>query len=782
MIINENVLEYINWLLSKFVRSVRDACKEDLSDLNRDLCIILNLLYRTKYNLPFLLTDKGEFLSDNLESVEDPVLIPLNDTCKSPHVLELICGTLKDLCAIDHEEFLKVYADAVENALNRYSTIGYKAVLSQPEELTKLIYAFIAEKGIKTIFNPFAGIASYTGFLKTEDYYCQDNNPSYRMIGRIRMDAYHKDASMYRLGDCFSDWDDHESDCIVASFPHGDINYSESGRKSYFDFITDAFLRSKARYAYLVISPDVCLNRSYGYIRNDIAKRGLLEMVVSLPDRLFSSTGISHTLVVLNKENNSRKVLFVDASELFSRIGQSNILNVPDTLNLIKSQDACNRVEVDIDKISERDNQWFPSFYISDAENYIPPAFNYVKISDILQMIPEQNRFPEEKGYVMTVSDFDVDDMNFVKDPSSFPLKDDLRFSSRIDEPALLIADTGKARPLFIQASKEDPVFIKGRIQVFRLTNQWVDPSYLCLELLRRVFKVRTSIMRWGRFFLSIKIALPKEMSQKGLDEQRRIYRETLEAFKISKAKEMGLMEIIENMKKDYMNSVRARKHDMMTPMVQLRNTLYLLTKLTDKVHEDSVERFNTLINRMDVSLADLSSMVSHLADEQVFADPEPVNLDEVLSKEAREDDNYVVKYQRDDTAFDLAEIKSPIVMMGKTDVLRLVQNVVSNAVKHGFVNQNEKYTLTINLTIEDNYFIIEFVNNGRPLPESIDKEHYGIDGMKGGKSNGSGTGGFVVKSITEHYGGDYDIFSRASAGEMLTYVIVKLPIYLGNE
>ena len=191
----------------------------------------------------------------------------------------------------------------------------------------------------------------------------------------------------------------------------------------------------------------------------------------------------------------------------------------------------------------------------------------------------------------------------------------------------------------------------------------------------------------------------------------------------------------------------------------------------------DQVER---CMKQMDVSLADLSSMVSHLADEQVFADPEPVNLDEVLSKEAREDDNYVVKYQRDDTAFDLAEIKSPIVMMGKTDVLRLVQNVVSNAVKHGFVNQNEKYT--INLTIEDNYFIIEFVNNGRPLPESIDKEHYGIDGMKGGKSNGSGTGGFVVKSITEHYGGDYDIFSRASAGEMLTYVIVKLPIYLGNE
>ena len=67
-------------------------------------------------------------------------------------------------------------------------------------------------------------------------------------------------------------------------------------------------------------------------------------------------------------------------------------------------------------------------------------------------------------------------------------------------------------------------------------------------------------------------------------------------------------------------------------------------------------------------------------------------------------------------------------------------------------------------------------------MPDGIDKERYGINGIKSKGSSGYGTGGFVVKSIAEHYGGDYDIFSRDSAGEKLTYVIVKLPIYLGNE
>lgn len=773
-------LRNIEYLISNFVRAVKDSS----NDYYGDLSLILNLLYRVKYNLPFLVSDNGEFLSDNLESVEDPVLLPLNDAYKEPRVFDLICSTFKELCAIDHEEFLEVYADAIDYASNRYSTIGDFRVSAQPKELTQLICDFIEEKSCKSIYNPFAGIASYTGFLKTVNYYCQDNNPYYRMVGRIRMDAYHNYTSKYLLGDCFSEWNDHDADCIVATFPHGDLNKSESGRKSYFDFIIDAFLLSKAKYAYLVISPDVTFLHSYRYIRKQIVKRGLLEMVISLPDRLFATTGISHTLVVLNKENISRKVLFADASELAERIRQSNILNVSDTLNLIKSQYADNRVEVDVDIISERDYQWYPGFYISEAVNQIPSGFDSVTISDILDFIPDQNSFTEKSGRVVGISDFDIDDMSFIKDPSSFPLKDDLKFSSRIDEPVLLVSDYfGKIKPLYIQASKESPVFIKNRIRAFRLTNQWVDPSYLCLELSRIASSLHTSSMRMGRHTLSLlKIALPQEASQKGLDEQRRIFNEALDAFKLSKAKEMGLMEIIEKMKKDYMNTVRERKHNMKTPMTEIRNTLYLLNKFADKVPGESSERFNALIMRVEKSLDRLSSYVSHLADEQVFGDPEPINLDELLSKETREEANYVVKYQRDDTAFDLADIKKPLVMMGRTDAMSMVQNIVDNAINHGFDDFSEKYTLTINLTIEDEYYIIEFVNNGKPLPEGINKDRYGIEGVKSGDSKGSGIGGYVVKSISEHYGGDYDIFSRDTAGEMLTYVIIKLPIYLDNE
>lgn len=75
-------------------------------------------------------------------------------------------------------------------------------------------------------------------------------------------------------------------------------------------------------------------------------------------------------------------------------------------------------------------------------------------------------------------------------------------------------------------------------------------------------------------------------------------------------------------------------------------------------------------------------------------------------------------------------------------------------------------------------FFIIGFSNNGEPLPEGMNKVRYGTKGVKGDNSDGSGTGGYIVKSITQHYGGDFDIFSLKFANMDFTNVIVKLPIY----
>ena len=51
--------------------------------------------------------------------------------------------------------------------------------------------------------------------------------------------------------------------------------------------------------------------------------------------------------------------------------------------------------------------------------------------------------------------------------------------------------------------------------------------------------------------------------------------------------------------------------------------------------------------------------------------------------------------------------------------------------------------------------------------------KYYGIKGEKAGQTAGTGLGGSVVKSIVEHYKGDYDVFMDGH----WTVIRVYLPI-----
>ena len=63
--------------------------------------------------------------------------------------------------------------------------------------------------------------------------------------------------------------------------------------------------------------------------------------------------------------------------------------------------------------------------------------------------------------------------------------------------------------------------------------------------------------------------------------------------------------------------------------------------------------------------------------------------------------------------------------------------------------------------------------NNGTPLPDGMTKERYGLKGERAGITGGTGAGGFIVKSIVNHYGGDYDVFYN----DGMTTIRIYLPI-----
>ena len=135
--------------------------------------------------------------------------------------------------------------------------------------------------------------------------------------------------------------------------------------------------------------------------------------------------------------------------------------------------------------------------------------------------------------------------------------------------------------------------------------------------------------------------------------------------------------------------------------------------------------------------------------------------------------DNYVIE----DTIKSNRNLsKVPLLYIAPNDMQRAVNNIIDNAKKHGFTDsetKDNKIEIRLSIDTEQNMFVIDFRNNGNPLPEGMNKMRYGIRGEKAGKTAGTGLGGNYVKSFAEHYGGDYDIFMEGG----WTVVRICLPI-----
>ena len=115
-------------------------------------------------------------------------------------------------------------------------------------------------------------------------------------------------------------------------------------------------------------------------------------------------------------------------------------------------------------------------------------------------------------------------------------------------------------------------------------------------------------------------------------------------------------------------------------------------------------------------------------------------------------------------------------VEIAHVDFQRMVDNIIENARKHGFTDSSRKdYFIGVDLSLnmEGNMYQIDFNNNGNPLPDGMTKERFGIRGEKAGLTGGTGSGGYIIKSIVTHYGGDYDVFTK----DGVTTIRIYLPI-----
>lgn len=260
--------------------------------------------------------------------------------------------------------------------------------------------------------------------------------------------------------------------------------------------------------------------------------------------------------------------------------------------------------------------------------------------------------------------------------------------------------------------------------------------------------------------------------------------------------------------KAEYINEVRMRKHDMRPHLRQMASSERLMLHYLDNINdiEDLKKLLKKQISTSHNALQSLSELVEHLSNEERFGDPECVNLNDYFHNiEKNSEVNFTIKVSCEKA---LAQRKKKIeelkeknkkenvpsmqdmdektitecsldVYIAPVDLDRIVNNIIENARRHGGLSDGRKSDYYISIDVKIDYqrdmYQIDFSNNGKPLPKGMTKERYGLKGEKAGPNAGTGSGGYIVKSIVEHYGGDFDLFST----DGITTIRIYLPKYL---
>lgn len=275
----------------------------------------------------------------------------------------------------------------------------------------------------------------------------------------------------------------------------------------------------------------------------------------------------------------------------------------------------------------------------------------------------------------------------------------------------------------------------------------------------------------------------------------KRIIGDELYRMKREESVTNDLGDKVQAMKTEYINEVRMRKHDMGQKVFDLINTEDLMRYYVEnrETESDVWSQIEEQLDHFRSTIHELSEMLDHLSQEEKFGTPELLDLNDYLAnlQHSNNVSGFTLSYQLDRESIldvQLSRIKDkdiknwgsvkaiPTIYMAKNDLERVVSNILTNAQNHGFKDPNRKdYEVNVRLEFntEKGMYQIDFRNNGKPLPEGMNKMRYGIKGEKAGQNAGTGLGGSVVKSIVEHYKGDYDLFMEGD----WTVIRVYLPI-----
>lgn len=682
------------------------------------------------------------------------------------HSFDDTVDAIRAICSDKIEEILPACADYIisKSQMNRYGEC------MQPRELTELVLALVKERHCKTIYNPFAGLASYAMGDFIRKYYGQECNTYTYELAKMRLYLNNIDYSNYDLDNSIENWNDHNADCIISTPPFGSKLVSASKERcasTIEELLLIQYISSSVQYGFFVVPRRLCFSTQGTslMIKKDICDRNQLEMVINLPSGIFSSTGVSSSIIVLNRgRKKDDTICFVDADMFFSLKGKKEkVLNVEDILHAIESSDSDVTYRVHNRKLYENDCSFdvfrYATQKLSASEGQIIVSINDIMSIDRGVRCEFHNekidRVLDSTHFVSKVVDFkDVEHDAWVN-----------QSKVKFEGPHIAINLQGK-----IYVHKGNSHFYIGTAlsnSVFKINENLVDIEYFAYKLIES--GLLEKVIGGGiiprvdtKLLLSLKIVIDSDK-----EIQRRTITKIKRSFIESERKRLGIREAGGDL-----------THMLGMPKDTIGNyiDMLLLSESLSDFDRESImainDNFRYMLRLINMVGADFSS---------VSDSPCHIGIASFLKDYASS-----LKHLKFAKCFQLKEeisLSDNTVVNCDEDMLRVILDTAfRNAYSHGFEQKfSESNIVKFGCRIVEYdghpFACITIANNGNPMPPSFSLKDFATSGMKAGKMGNTGKGGYHIYSIAKRYDGYINISSSKEWPFILDVLIPALNI-----
>ncbi len=678
------------------------------------------------------------------------------------------------LFGIDKEFLIEKFPEIFDNVVYRISQSQgrYAGEFIQPVEITRFICALAELPEKASVFNPFAGLASFGVYLdQGQEYFGQELNLKTWILGALRILAYRRPGtSNYVCDDSILHWPapSKKFDLIVANPPFGmrlgnQYREAEPEIRTIEQFLLEKGVKSLNPDGKLIaLLPQGILFRGMHeqQLREYLVDRDLIDTIVSLPGGLLLNTGIPLVIIVLSKAKKMPgKVRFVDAKRYVKVKGpREKVLNDYALNSILHATNQSHDVISIVNNEQIRAN----NFNLS-VPRYFQKEIEGVKLGEVLEFVIGQRRNLPESGKLIRIRDLKDDKLDFKLDLTNVETtalrRPDILL---ISESCLLLSMRWRTlKPTFFEF-KDESIARSQDILSFKVNESKVEIAYLINELHTDYVQEQLESFRSGTTvpfikkddLLEIVIKLPS------LEEQR--------------AKIQGISEISDKIK-SLVEEQNALEHDK---SIKQSNEFASLKHTLGRPRQNILDWSDNLIHYLDNKRKEVESL------SKGFEEFYEIDIISAL-QEIKRDINFITDVlEKGENGFVVEEFEKEIIPLAdinntihelsnhsfnfkikklliKGEKLKergiygnrvlfktLLDNLLTNADKYGFDKKEIGNEVVIELTVVEDILSLEVKNNGKPFPKNYDKDKFITKYSTADISSGSGLGGYDINRI----------------------------------